>query len=83
MYGDTRIVVTMVQLFKPFVQQPCCPKDWRRSYVVPLYKDGDPETASNYTGIALRSCVAKVLTKLLSRRLGTFAEEEILMEAQG
>ena len=27
--------------------------------------------------------MAKVLSKLLSRRLGTFAEEEILTEAQG
>ena len=83
MYGGTRMVVTMVQLFNLVVQQACCPKDWRRSYIVPLYKDGDPETASNYRGIALGSCVAKVLAKLLSRRLGIFAEEEILTEAQG
>ena len=34
-------------------------------------------------GIVLGSCVAKVLVKLLSRRLGTFAEEEILTETQG
>ena len=45
MYGGTRMVVTMVQLFNLVVQQACCPKDWRRSYIVPLYKDGDPETA--------------------------------------
>ena len=42
---------------------------------MPLYKDGDPETVTNYRGIALGSCVAKVLAKLLSRRLGTFAED--------
>ena len=50
---------------------------------MPLYKDGDPEKASNYRGIALGTCVVKVLAKLLSRRLSTFAEEEILTEAQG
>ena len=48
-----------------------------------LYKDGDREKASNYRGIALGSCVVKVLAKLLSRRLSTFTEEEILTEAQG
>ena len=50
---------------------------------MPLYKDGDPEKATNHRGIALGSCVVKVLVKLLSRRLSTFAEEEILTEAQG
>ena len=74
-YGGTRMVVT--------IQHACCPKDWRRNYIVPLYKDGDPEKASNYRGIALGSCMVKVLAKLLSRRLSTFAEEEILTEAQG
>ena len=49
---------------------------------MPLHEDGDQETASNYRGIVLGSCMAKVLTKPLSRRLSTFAEEEILTEAQ-
>ena len=42
-YGVTRMVMTIVQLFDVVVQQAC----WRRCYIVPLYKDGDPETASN------------------------------------
>ena len=77
MYGGTGMVVTIVQLFNLVVQQACCPKDWRRSYIVPFYKDGDPETANNYRGIALGSCVAKVLAKLLSRKLGIFAERDL------
>ena len=75
MYGGTRMVVTIVQLFDLVVHQACCPNDWRRSYTVPLYKDGI-QTVSTYRGIALGSCVGKVLAKLLSRRLGTFAEEK-------
>ena len=35
------------------------------------------EVASNYRGIALGSCVAKVFTRCLTRRLGEFAEERI------
>ena len=34
-------------------------------------------------GIALGSCVAKVMARLLSKRLSVYAEEEILTEAQG
>ena len=33
--------------------------------------------------IAMGSCVVKVLAKMLSRRPSTFAEKEILSEAQG
>ena len=30
-YGGTRMVVTMVQLFNLVIQHACCPKDWRRN----------------------------------------------------
>ena len=58
------------------------PSEWRKSYVMPLYKSGDPEVACNYRGIALGSCVAKVFTRVLTRRLDEYAEERILTEAQ-
>ena len=52
---------------------------------MPLFKSEDTEVASKYRGIALGSCVAKVFTRCscLTRRLGEFAEERILTEAQG
>ena len=53
------------------------PQDWKSSFVIPLFKDGDPESASNYRGIALGSCVAKVWAKILTVRLGEYAEENI------
>ena len=59
------------------------PSEWRKSFVVPLYKSGDSEVAGNYRGIALGSCVAKVFTRVLTRRLGEYAEGRILTEAQG
>ena len=51
--------------------------------MVPLFKGGDSELVGNYRGIALGSCVAKVWTRVLTGRLGEFAEESILTEAQG
>lgn len=42
----------------------------------------DSEVVGNYRGIAIGSCVAKVFTRLLTKRL-EYAEEQILMEAQG
>ena len=42
------------------------PQDWKSSFVIPLFKDGDPESASNYRGIALGSCVGKVWARILT-----------------
>ena len=59
-YGGSRMVESMISKFN--VMKGCMeyPMDWKRSFVVPLFKDGDPEMASNYRGIALGSCVVKV-----------------------
>ena len=54
------------------------PDDWKRSYVVPLFKAGDEEVAGNYRGIALGSCVAKMMTKMLAGRFSKFSENHIL-----
>jgi len=43
----------------------------------------DSEVVGNYRGIALGSCVAKVFTRLLTKRLEYAEELQILMEAQG
>ena len=74
---------TLAQLMNLAITEEYVPSEWRKSYVMPLYKSGDPEVACNYRGIALGSCVAKVFTRVLTRRLGEYAEERILTEAQG
>ena len=48
-----------------------------------LHKDGDNEEVGNYRGVALGCSVAKVFMRVMARRLGRFAEDRILMEAQG
>ena len=80
-YGGFRVMETLAQLMNLAITEEYAPSEWR--YVMPLYKSGDPEVACNYRGIALGSCVAKVFTRVLTRRLGEYAEERILTEAQG
>ena len=50
------------------------PDDWRWSYIVPLFMTRDYEVAGNYRGIALGSCVPKVMTRVLAGRLNKFSE---------
>ena len=69
---------TLAQLMNLTMTEEYVPSEWRKSFVVPLYKSGNPEVAGSYRGIALGSCVAKVFTRVLTRRLGEYAEERIL-----
>ena len=65
-YGGSRMVESMRCMFNVMRRSQVYPQDWKSSFVIPLFKDGDPESASNYRGIALGSCVAKVWAKILT-----------------
>ena len=73
----------MMCLFVNLVMESSWPDDWRWSYIVPLLKAGDEEVPGNYRGIALGSCVAKVVTRVLAGRLSKFSENHILTKGQG
>ena len=59
-YGGFRVVETLAQLMNLAITEEYVPTEWRKGYVVPLYKSGNPKVAHNYRGIDLGSCVAKV-----------------------
>ena len=82
-YGGSRMVESLRCMFNVMRRSQLYPQDWNSSFVIPLFKDGDPESASNYRGIALGSCVAKVWARILTVWLGEYAEENILTDAQG
>ena len=81
-FGGRRLVGALCMLLSLVFKFKCVPDEWMRSYVVPLFKAGDPALPGNYRGIALGSCVAKVLAKVV-KKLGVYAEEVILSEEQG
>ena len=79
-FGGRRLVGALCMLLSLVFYVP---DEWMRSYMVPLFKAGDPALPGNYRGIALGSCVAKVLAKVVVKKLGVYAEEVILSEEQG
>ena len=69
MYGGERVVEVLVDLLYIVLRSECCPEDWMRSLVVPLYKDGDVEVTGNYRGMLLGCCVVKVFTGMKFRKV--------------
>ena len=57
------------------------PSDWRKAIIIPILKDpsSDKRTPLNYRGISLLSCISKVYSALVNKRLTCYLEEYNLL----
>ena len=47
--------------------------------IIPIYKKGDVQSPSNYRPITLLSSIRKLFTKILSKKLTEWAEDNALL----
>ena len=74
-----RLVEVVLQVINLVLRSESCLTDGKRV----LHKDGKNEELGNYSGIALGCNIVKVFLRVIAWRLGRFAEDRILTEAQG
>ncbi len=59
------------------------PEMWTRGIIIPLHKKGSVGDANNYRGITLVSCMAKLFTTILNKRLNDWCEShDVITDAQ-
>jgi hypothetical protein len=51
------------------------PQQWKKSFIVPIYKKGDKTDCSNYRSISLLSTSYKILPNILLSRLNPYPEQ--------
>ena len=56
------------------------PDDWKQALVVPIPKQGDSHSVSNYRPISLLPLPGKILEKLVHSQLSNYLEENDLLE---
>ncbi len=55
----------------------------RRGIIIPLHKNGSVSEANNYRGITLVSCMAKLFTKILNKRMQDWSDSnDVITDAQ-
>ena len=69
--------------FNIVLESGLIPEDWCLGIIMPLHKDGPRANPDNYRGITLLSCLGKVFTALLNKRLKAYIDTQGgLSEAQ-
>ena len=64
-----------VKLFNLILHTGYIPEKWAIGIIIPIYKNKGPmDDPGNYRGITLLSCINKVFTSAISRRLYKFVE---------
>ena len=67
--GDIAIV-WLTKMFNNIFQSNKMPEEWRRSILVPIYKNkGDIQSCTNYRGIKLMSHTMKLWERVIEQRL--------------
>lgn len=57
------------------------PSEWKKSFVIPIFKSGDRCNILNYRGVGIQSCIPKVLDKLVYQKL-SFASKNFISPQQ-
>ena len=77
-------VSTLVELFNTILDTGIIPTDWSVGVILPLFKKkGVATDPGNYRGITLLSCISKLFTAILNRRLTKFIDKNLGNEQAG
>ena len=63
------MVSYLLKLFNGVFLSGFFPESWSKGCIVPIFKKGDVNDTNNYRGITLISCLGKLFTSILNRRI--------------
>lgn len=74
------IIRVITKLFNLVLSSSILPRDWTVGLIKPIFKGkGSSNEVDNYRGITLLSCVGKLFTSILNKRIKTYLESTGLL----
>ena len=71
-----KMIVIITKFFNIIFKTAVIPEDWNIACIVPIYKNkGSRKDTNNYRGISLLSCLGKLFTSILNKRLSKYLED--------
>jgi sorting nexin-29 len=80
-YGGAILQLRLMHLFNMCWKANSIPKDWLKTKVISLFKEGNRNISGNYRGISLLDSAYKLYARILNQRLKTIGKC-ILLEKQ-
>ena len=81
--GTNGLITNLHNLFNKVFEIGYFPERWTEGHIIPIFKKGDKNEASNYRGSTLLSTIVKLFTRILNNQLSNWSEEySIYVEAQ-
>ena len=73
---STDILISHItDIFNHVISSGYFPDSWIEGIIIPLLKKGDAGDVNNYRGITLMSCLAKIFTGVLNKRINKWCDE--------
>ena len=79
-YSQHVMIPLLLKTFNTILVSKLYPVQWCKGYVVPIHKSGSVENPSNYRGITIFSCVAKLFNTLITRRIENFIQKHKIID---
>ena len=73
-HSPPSIKEAILMLFNVILKTGYFPEIWAKGEIVPVHKKGDVNDPSNFRGIFLVSCLGKVFSTIINKRLNEWAE---------
>ena len=65
----------LCDLFNGILNSGYYPESWMEGLIIPLHKKGHKDDVNNYRGITLVSCLSKLFTTVLNKRIENFCSD--------
>jgi hypothetical protein len=74
----------MLDTFNKFWREGVCPQSWKDAVIVPVLKPGKSQgQLDSYRPITFTSCLAKVMERMVAKRLQHLAESLLVFVPNG
>lgn len=80
---SNELLLRITNVFNNIFKSGFFPESWTKGCVVPIYKKGDINDPNNYRGLTLVSCMGKLFTSILNKRLMKWDQKyNVITDAQ-
>lgn len=71
------MLTSLAKCFNLILDSSIYPDEWNKSYIIPIFKQGDLLDPANYRGISLMNCLSKIFNSVINNRLIIIFEDNM------